>query len=89
MSRVNCYCEECVNHEGTFGCRLELVGIRNHICTDYQPISVTANESFGGLLTIGKNYEVGEIDICSNEYWVEDDCGNYNPFPIQVFSVNK
>ncbi len=37
------------------------------------------------LLTIGKEYEVGEVD--NGEYWIEDDSENYNPFPQELFEV--
>ena len=39
----------------------------------------------GDLLTIGKEYEVEEVE--NGDYWIEDDNGNYNPFPQELFEV--
>ena len=40
---------------------------------------------YGDLMTIGKEYEVDEIE--NGEYWIEDDQGEYNPFPQECFEV--
>ena len=40
---------------------------------------------YSDLMTEGKEYEVGEVE--PGEYWIEDDCGNYNPFPQDCFEV--
>lgn len=40
---------------------------------------------FSDLMTIGKEYEVDEIE--HGEYWIEDDSGEYNPFPQECFEV--
>lgn len=38
-------------------------------------------------LTIGKEYEVEEIE--GEDYWIEDDNGNYNPYPSELFATIK
>lgn len=40
---------------------------------------------WGDMLTIGKEYEVGEVE--DGEYWIEDDNENYNPIPQECFVV--
>lgn len=37
------------------------------------------------MLTIGKEYEVGEVE--RDEFWIEDDNENYNPIPQECFVV--
>ena len=37
------------------------------------------------MLTIGKEYEVGEVEY--DEFWIEDDKENYNPIPQDCFVV--
>lgn len=40
---------------------------------------------YSDLMTEGKEYEVG--DVQPGEYWIEDDQGEYNPFPQCCFEV--
>lgn len=38
-------------------------------------------------LTIGKVYEVEEVE--GEDYYIEDDNGNYNPYPSDLFELVK
>ncbi len=40
---------------------------------------------WGGMLTLDKEYEVEEVEC--EEFWIEDDTGEYNPVPQECFKV--
>ncbi len=42
---------------------------------------------FSDGLTIDKEYEVEEIE--GEDYYIEDDNGNYNPYPSDLFATIK
>lgn len=48
-------------------------------------------EAFGftDMITLGKEYEVGDTSTDTGEYWLEDDNGEYNPFPQELFKEIK
>lgn len=53
-----------------------------------RPIKVKCTSvmfGYGDLMTKGKEYEVSELE--DGEYWIEDDQGQYNPFPQKCFEV--
>ena len=43
---------------------------------------------YDDMLTMGKEYEVDDIDA-SGEFCIEDDQGEYNPFPQSLFKVTS
>ena len=53
-----------------------------------RPIKIKCTSVIWGyndLMTKGKEYECIEVE--NGEFWIEDDSGNYNPFPQDCFEV--